>query len=227
MTTRCEDATVERARRLIEGSERTLEDIAVEVGVSVPSLRAWIKKNGWRRPPGAPRAVPKLPPEKEGPARRLYEGGAAVADIAGLLACHGSYVHRIARRRGWRRPEENTAAADGPAFAESEGARAAREAIAARLREPDLSRPELLRLLQGGLALTLVEAFERATDVEGRVEAAVQLARLASELPEDPPAPRTLSPEEQERESAALLDELTRRLGAYGPSDGEAAGAAF
>src|SRR3954449_8095785 len=150
-------------------------------------------------PAGAPRARPKLPPEKEGPARRIYESGAQVGDLAVLLDCHESYVHRVAKQRGWRRPGTNAAAADLPAaLAESEATRATYDAIAARLREPDLPRHELLRLAQMGQAVALVEMLAGATEVEGRVDAAVQLARLASELPEEPPVPRQLSPEEQE-----------------------------
>jgi hypothetical protein len=104
------------------------------------------------------------------------------------------------------------------------GARAAYEAIAARLREPGLPRHELLRLAQLGQAVALVEMLANATDVEGRVDAAVQLARLASELPEDPPAPPKLSPAEEEREGA-------RRFEAWAeaeadPPDADEAGAA-
>jgi hypothetical protein len=93
----------ERARVLVETSTRTLEDIAVLLEVSVPTLRNWIKKFGWRRHPRAPRAAPKLPPAKEGPARRIYEGGAGVGDLAVLLGCDDSYVHRLAKQRGWTR----------------------------------------------------------------------------------------------------------------------------
>ena len=32
-------------------------------------------------------------PEKEGPARRVYESGAQVGDLAVLLDCHESWVH--------------------------------------------------------------------------------------------------------------------------------------
>jgi hypothetical protein len=213
MATRCDAATVERARVLVETTVRTLEDIAVEVGVSVQSLRTWRDRRGWRRPPEAPRAVPKLPPEKEEPARRLYEGGAAARDLAGLLSCHESYVHRLAKQRGWRRPGTKAGAADLPAAAhESEAGREAREAIAARLREPGLPRHELLASPDASL--------------KRRIDAAAQLARLASDLPDDPPAPPKLSPEEEARQSAAFVEEFTRRISTWGPSDADAAGAA-
>ena len=93
MPTYFDDATIERARVLVETTARTLEDIAVEIGTSVQTLRNWIKRYGWRRHPQAPRAVPKLPPEKEGPARRVYESGAQVGDLAVLFDCHESWVH--------------------------------------------------------------------------------------------------------------------------------------
>ena len=232
MPTYFDAVTIERARVLVETTARTLEDIAVELGTSVQTLRNWIKKYGWRRHPEAPRARPKLPPEKEGPARRIYEGGAGVGDLAVLLDCHESYVHRVAKQRGWRRPGTNAAAADLPAaLAESEATRATYDAIAARLREPDLPRHELLRLAQMGQAVALVEMLAGATVVEGRVDAAVQLARLASELPEEPPVPRQLSPEEQERESAALIAELVEHFSGpvaeqTGPATAAAADAA-
>ena len=105
MPTYFDAATIERARVLVETTARTLEDIAVELGTSVQTLRNWIKKYGWRRHPQAPRARPKLPPEKEGPARRIYESGAQVGDLAVLLDCHESYVHRVAKQRGWMRWE--------------------------------------------------------------------------------------------------------------------------
>ncbi|HEX8168225.1 MAG TPA: hypothetical protein VF601_20855 [Beijerinckiaceae bacterium] len=226
MATRCDAATVERARVLIETSVRTLEDIAVEAGVSVQSLRTWIKARGWRRHPQAPRAMPKLPPEKEEPARRVFENRASVADLAVLLSCHESYVHRLAKQRGWRRPG---VAADWPdAAAEDTGpGREAREAIAARLREPGLSRDELVRLMERGLAVMLVEVIASPdVRIERRSAALAQLARLAADLPDDPPAPRTLSPEEQERESAELIEEIVRRFSAPGPSDADEGGAA-
>jgi hypothetical protein len=81
MPTYFDAATIERARVLVETTVRTLEDIAVELGTSVQTLRNWIKRYGWRRHPQAPRARPKLPPEKEGPARRIYESGAGSATL--------------------------------------------------------------------------------------------------------------------------------------------------
>jgi len=224
MPTYFDAATIERARVLVETSVRTLEDIAVEVGVSVQTLRNWIKTRGWRRHPQAPRAMPKLPPEKEGPAQRIYEGGAGVGDLAVLLSCHDSYVHRLAKQRGWRRPGTKAGAADLPAVTEeSEAARAAYDAIASRLNEPDLPRHELLRLARMGQAVTLVEMLASATEIESRVDAAVQLAHLASELPEDPPAPPKLSPEEEARESAALVERLAQRFSAWGEESADAA----
>ena len=112
MPTYFDAATIERARVLVETTARTLEDIAVELGTSVQTLRNWIKRYGWRRHPQAPRARPKLPPEKEGPARRIYESGAQVGDLAVLLDCHESYVHRLAKQRGWMRWEAALAPAE-------------------------------------------------------------------------------------------------------------------
>ena len=46
MPTYFDAATIERARVLVETTVRTLEDIAVELGTSVQTLRNWIKRYG-------------------------------------------------------------------------------------------------------------------------------------------------------------------------------------
>ena len=164
MPTYFDAATIERARVLVETTARTLEDIAVELGTSVQTLRSWIKKYGWRRHPQAPRARPKLPPEKEGPARRIYESGAQVGDLAVLLDCHESYVHRLAKQRGWMRWEAALAPAEAePAEPPSEAVME----IAAGLLDPHLTRGKLIRLIE---RLGLVTILEGLTGDVARLE---------------------------------------------------------
>lgn len=204
----CDPAVVERARVLIEGSARTLEDIAVEVGVSVQSLRTWIKQRGWRRYPLAPRAVPKLPPEKEGPARRLYEGGAGVDDLGALLSCHPSYVHKLARQRGWAKPGTGATKAAGP------GPSPALMAIVEELLQPDVTRGRATDVVVRATALLWAEMLVSDDPaLPDRLDAVTWLARNLHFFPEDKaPAPRRLSPEEEKAESDALVEELVWRF---------------
>jgi transposase-like protein len=44
----------EAVRRDVEGTTRTIQDIAEEHGVGKSTISAWIRKYGWRRPMGAP-----------------------------------------------------------------------------------------------------------------------------------------------------------------------------
>src|SRR5215218_3004959 len=200
MPTYFDAATIERARVLVETTARTLEDIAVELGTSVQTLRNWIKKYGWRRHPQAPRARPKLPPS-----------GAQVGDLAVLLDCHESYVHRLAKQRGWMRWE----AAFAPAEAEpAEPPSEAMMEIKAGLRDPQLTRGKFIRLIKDLAAVTVAEGLTGDVALlERRADLLELLVGVAKDFPDDPPPrPPELSPEEQERESAALIAELVQRF---------------
>jgi transposase-like protein len=211
MPTYFDAATIERARVLVETTVRTLEDIAVELGTSVQTLRNWIKRYGWRRHPQAPRARPKLPPEKEGPARRIYESGAGVGDLAVVLDCHESYVHRLAKQRGWMRRE--AAFAPGEAEPAEPPSEAVME-IAAGFLDPHLTRGKLIRLIERLAAVTILEGL---TGDVARLERRGAVLRLlvgaVKHFPEDPPpAPPELSPEEQERKNQAMIEDIVRRF---------------
>jgi transposase-like protein len=195
---------------LVETTVRTLEDIAVELGTSVQTLRNWIKRYGWRRHPQAPRARPKLPPEKEGPARRIYESGAGVGDLAVVLDCHESYVHRLAKQRGWMRRE----AAFAPGEAEPAEPPSEAVEIAAGFLDPHLTRGKLIRLIERLAAVTILEGL---TGDVARLERRGAVLRLlvgaVKHFPEDPPpAPPELSPEEQERKNQAMIEDIVRRF---------------
>jgi hypothetical protein len=208
----CDPAVVERARVLIEGSARTLEEIAVELKVSVQSLRNWINQRGWRRHPDAPRAVPKLPPEKEGPARRLYEGGARVDDLGALLSCHPSYVHKLARQHGWAKPGTGAAkaawSAPSPAF----------EAIIQDLCAPGMTRARLADIHVRATGLLWAEMLtSNDPSIPDRLDAVSWMGEHLHLLPEDPPpAPRRLSPEEEKARDDANMEELLRVVDAWG-----------
>jgi transposase-like protein len=220
MVMRCDPAVVERARFLVENSVRTLEDIAVEVGASQPSLRSWIKRFGWQRPLRAPRAVPKLAPDKQEPARRFYEGGGSVADLAALLSCDGSYVHRLARRHGWvRRParedeEAEADAAPNPAF----------DALLAASCDPALSGREFGRLVGRALAITASEALASpGLDSRDRIALLGHLVRYAEAYPEEVhPSAAARRRQEEEPCSEELKETLYRRLMQIGGWDPDA-----
>ena len=188
MPTYFDAATIERARVLVETTARTLEDIAVELGTSVQTLRNWIKRYGWRRHPQAPRARPKLPPEKEGPARRIYESGAQVGDLAVLLDCHESYVHRLAKQRGWMRWEAALAPAEAePAEPPSEAVME----ITAGFLDPHLTRGKLIGLIEDLAAVTIARGADRrrrAPRAPGRPPGAPRRRRQG--LSRRPAAPR-------------------------------------
>jgi hypothetical protein len=204
----CDPAVVERARVLVEGSARPLGDIAREVGVSLQSVRNWIDRYGWRRYPLAPRAVPKLPPEKEAPARRLYERGTSVDDLGALLSCHPSYVHKLARQRGWAKPGTAAAKAAGagpsPAFM----------AIVEEACAPGMTRAGLADIFVRGTALLWAEMLiSDDPGIPDRLDAMSWLGEHLHLLPEDPPPkPRRLSPEEEQARDDALTEELVWRF---------------
>jgi transposase-like protein len=48
------DAVVERVRDLVTGTALPIVEIARQTGISHSTVGNWIRKGGWRRPPGAP-----------------------------------------------------------------------------------------------------------------------------------------------------------------------------
>ena len=198
----CDPAVVERARVLVEGSARTLGDIAREVGVSLQSVRNWIDRYGWRRYPLAPRAVPKLTPG------RLYERGTSVDDLGALLSCHPSYVHKLARQRGWAKPgtggAKGAGAGPSPAFM----------AIVAEACAPGMTRAGLADIFVRGTALLWAEMLvSDDPGIPDRLDAMSWLGEHLHLLPEDPPPkPRRLSPEEVKARDDALTEELVWRF---------------
>lgn len=126
---------------------------------------------------------------------------------------HESYVHRLAKQRGWRRPsaggeERAQASPPSPELAE----------IVAGLCDPHLTRSGLIRLVERLAALTTLDVLLHFdAGVERRAALLPMLARLARDLPEDAPpaAGRRLSPEEEEREQQAVIEELVRRFSSF------------
>ena len=200
---------VERARVLVETSPRTLEDIAVLLGASVPTLRNWIMKYGWRRHPGAPRATRKLPPQKEGPARRVYEGRAGVGDLAVLLGCHESYVHRLAKQRGWQRagtPGKPRLRPPNPALLAS-----ADEMGDPRLTSPPHPTPRTRSRPAADRGDREARGGPRPPRRASGQDPAAP-ATLRDGAPPPAAERRQLSPEEEAREQQAIMESIARRL---------------
>jgi len=152
--------------------------------------------------------VPKLPPEKEGPARRLYERGTSVDDLGALLSCHPSYVHKLARQRGWAKPGTGAAKAAGP------GPSPALMAIVEELLQPDVTRGRATDIVVRATALLWAEMLTSDDPaLPDRLDAVTWLARNLHFFPEDPPpAPRRLSPEEEKARADAQIEELVWRF---------------
>lgn len=118
-----------------------------------------MREHGWQRPPGAERVI-KLPPAKAGPAQRLYENGASAEDLAALVGCGASYIHQYARANRWTRRLRGET--EPPPMSDEIAA------IEAALRDPALSRRELVRLINRGIALTAADVLpaRRAPNAE-------------------------------------------------------------
>jgi len=121
-------------------------DIAAEVGVWDRTVQRWIKRERWERPSGGTERPPKIPVRLRGPVQRLFESGASVADLALLLDCDKGYFYNFAKKCGWTRP-----AAPKPAAPGKSDEVAAVEAV---LRDPDATRPDVIRALERAIALT-------------------------------------------------------------------------
>ena len=202
MPTPRDPATVERARVLVETTVRTLEGIALEVGVSVQTLRTWSAKHGWRRPAQAPRAVPKLPPEKEEPARRVFENRAGAGDLAVLLGCDQSYVWRLAKSRGWERGAGRSGEPSGEPGDEI-------KAIEAALRDPACGRADFLRLAERATMLLATEALVSGdARLDRRIGQLAKLVDLARRWPGMDAAPAPAPEDMSDEEFGEICDEL-------------------
>jgi len=109
----------------------------------------------------------------------------------------------------------------GAAFApaEAEPAEPPSEAmmeIKAGLRDPHLTQGKFIRLIKDLAAVTVAEGLTGDVALlERRADLLELLVRVAEDFPDDPPPrPPELSPEEQERESAAIMEQLVQRFSA-------------
>jgi hypothetical protein len=209
MTARVSPETFQRTRDLVETTLMPVRDIAAEGKVSATTVRDWMREHGWRRPPGAERVI-KLPPEKAGPAQRLYENGASAEDLAALIGCGASYIHQYAREHRWtRRPRAQAE----PAPVSDEVA-----AVEAALLDPNLTRRDLVRSIERALALTAADVLATgAAGAERRTAALGRLAAIARGLPEDPVLLAAGGGDADPFPDAnELIEEIARRFEAFG-----------
>jgi transposase-like protein len=214
MATRISPEVFQRTRVLVTATTTPVRDIAAEVGVSTTTVRDWTRLHGWERPPGAERLI-KLPPERAGAAQRLYEGGASAEDLAGVLGCGASYIHQYAREHRWTRRPQGEAE---PAPLSEEVA-----AVEAALRDPDLSRRDLVRLIERAVALTAADVLATgAARAERRTAALGRLAAIARGMPEDP-GPAPAGDPEYFPDANELIEEIARRFEEFCATEDELA----
>jgi transposase len=174
---------VERTRILVETTGLPVQEIAAEVGVHETTVRRWIAKHGWSRPPGGTTdRRRKIAPSKHPALRRLYEGGAKVRDLAVLADCSMEAIVKIASRGEWTRPagrhnqEASRSVVSGSALAEIEGA----------LRNPNITRAEFNRVAERAAAEVALQALH---EDHGRAERLLhvveRLPKIIARLPED------------------------------------------
>lgn len=163
-----------------------------------------MREHGWQRPPGAERVI--KPPAKAGPAQRLYENGASAEDLAALVGCGASYIHQYARANRWTRRLRGET--EPPPMSDEIAA------IEAALRDPALSRRELVRLINRGIALTAADVLATgAAGAERRSAALGSLAAIARSMPEEPaPACSCGGDGEPFPDANELIEEITRRF---------------
>jgi hypothetical protein len=194
-------AARDRARLLYTTTQMSLIDIAVEAGVWDRTVHRWVKQGGWERPSGGTQRPPKIPPDTLEPARRLFESGANVGDLALLIGCDKAYLYNFAKKCRWTRP-----AAKKPAAPPKSDEIAAVEAV---LRDPAATRGDVIRALERAIALTGADALGGDAPA-GRVTALGKLAELARAMPADvAPAP---SDPDHFPDANELIEEIARRF---------------
>lgn len=193
-----------RAHLLYTTTQTSQADIAVEVGVWDRTVHRWIKQEGWERPSGGTERPPKIPPRLRGPAQRLFESGACVADLALLLDCDRGYFYSVARKSGWTRP-----AAQKPGAAGQSDEVAAVEAV---LRDPAATRRDVIRALERAIALTGADALGGDARASGRVTALARLTELARTMAAAAPAPED---RDESADLGALIEEVAQRFEAF------------
>jgi hypothetical protein len=212
---------VAKVRELYEGTAMTHARIAAETGVGASTVAVLAEKSGWKRHPAARRS-PQLRGWKRVAIVSLREAGAPAGVIAEAAGCHRNTVGRIA-------PLRRAAAPAGPKAAAEAGFAAVPPPIPehladlhAALMSPDLRKAEAAPLLVRCAAALGAEALVRPdAQVERTAQALTRLAWRVAALPDEGPyagrgaddghrGPATFA------ETNELLEDLARRLGAFG-----------
>jgi hypothetical protein len=205
---------VERARILVETTTRRLSAIAMELEIGEKTLRTWIERNGWTRPPGAePAAQRKIPPAKHAALQKLYEKRGSVADIAAVANCSITYIDAIAKTKGWLRRKESAARSEPPPKPPSADLAASQAA----LRDPALGREERLKLIEQAAALVAADALGGDRDAEWTVQTLTRAAALIRTQREDvaaPPHKDNDAPDSADcfPDANDLIEEIARRI---------------
>ncbi len=202
------DETKAQARVLCETTIMTYEEIGAAVGVPAPTIGHWKRTEGWTRPPEALQRRP-IPRKKRNAAIRLYQAGGSPDDLAEILECDRKTAQRLCH-------EADDGLGPPAAFAPEEAA-----ALQAALTGGGLDRRTLLRLAEEALARAVLQALTRR-DPHARVQDLARTIQTIRTLPDDIGTAAGASSHDHQSgpatfdEENALLDELTRRLGAFG-----------
>jgi Terminase RNaseH-like domain len=196
------------ARRFCETTGMTFEAISADIDVPASTIGGWCRREGWVRPPEAFRRTP-ISKGMRNALAMLCRAGADPDEMARLARCHPKTVRRIAgETHGGAAPPPAGLAPPPEDVAELHAALTGGH-----------SRRDLLRLAEEALGIAIVQALTRR-DPHVRVQDLARTIQSIKTLPDE--APAGASSHDQQSgpatfdEENALLDELTRRLGAFG-----------
>jgi hypothetical protein len=207
----------DRARDLVTTTTRPLTDIAEALHIGLSTVRAWMADEGWTRP-GPKQGVTKVPKRRYAALQRIWESRARVTDIAVVAGCSSGRLAHIAAEQGWApRP-----ASPAQALPADKPVSAAIAAIQAALRDPALTRADLVRQLERTIALAAADALGGDRDAERNTRTLAQLAALVRNLPEEIAAPLACKdihapdPVDHFPEANDLIEEIARRFEEFG-----------
>lgn len=209
--------TVARVRRLVQATSLPMTAVAAETEVPAATIRSWVRRHGWARPAAA---RPANAPARLAAARRLHAGGGSTGDLATLLGCSEKWLRRsMGIGRAAADPRTAPDGLPPPAPAEAD-----MEALAARLRDPGLSRSELIRIVERATAVAAAAALTgRDPRADRTALALARMAGIVKGLPETADGPAADEDWDETTESGAarlpetgrLIEAIARRFEAF------------
>jgi hypothetical protein len=205
----------QQAGHLVTTTDLPLSEIGRRIDVPQRTLERWKREERWVRP-SAKIVRLKIPPEKYAAIQRLYEKRGTLADIAVVAECSIPWITKTAALKGWTPRKES--AARGTAPPKPLGAALAE--IQAALRDPTLTRGDVVKLLERAVPLAAADALGGDRDAERNVQTLTRLAALVKSLPDTaaPPAREEAhaDPADYFPDANDLIEEIARRFEAFG-----------